>query len=208
MLSTLLFSKIERSKTRPPLVLETLGLDNINLTYAQRTYMQFIEFSKLKKLELNGGGGTDVLLHELADAFRSGHAECSLFDFELTGSDIRLEVLCDFLKSSSGLKKLSVRIAQDPDMPRPCFGESLMSHCSTLTCLLLETGTMEHYLETEGADDPYEFGGKELQVIASTCRHLEEVSLCFPTWYTAELADSKVSRFTIAMVSIQSNGSE
>ena len=152
------------------LELEELLLEDVSLTYAQRTFAKLIDFGRLRHLSLYSCEGWDRLLLHLTASFRANGAK--LVKFFASSDDVQVTVVEDFLKSFKGLEILYLRSRSAPSsFDCAC----LIGHAKTLRTLAISLGEVRGP-RSSGAlvMDPYR------TVASEQCRQLTDFGVAMP----------------------------
>jgi hypothetical protein len=186
----------------------TLVLDNFSLVYAQRTYLQVIEFEKLRTLTLRETLSADHFLAALGVYMKKNGAALTAFACQSYYPEaFDSAALSSFLVSFSGLQHLDIHLQQcmheafesspvDALLNEEYDLRGINAHAETLQSLFL---CMSFF--NRGYRSGWYIPPPEVQQICRTCKSLERLALAFPettmTWVD-NAEDSDYSDYVVS----------
>ncbi|KAF1981512.1 hypothetical protein K402DRAFT_398494 [Aulographum hederae CBS 113979] len=138
----IVFSSIFKHRSNPtfaPMMLSSLYLEKVDLSYCKSTWCTAMSFGKLKTLQLRECIRPDLLLDALLFPLHGVAAELKHFNFfhsEALGERLIIPAIDRFLGSFTGLMTLQLRVVNDGTLPTIA---TLARHAETLETLYLST---------------------------------------------------------------------
>ena len=130
-----LFGHVAPYGTSAPLPLELLLFSQIELSYAPRTFMKVLQFTKLHTLVLNCCDGSQALLKALKLLFETDGTSLHSFDYQ--GTAIQPEIMEGFLSCFTGLRSLKCYYCDNEQISVPSLS-CIKGHSPTLKRLGLD----------------------------------------------------------------------
>lgn len=169
LLSRMLFSHCDGDGVQK-VALKHLTLEDVTLTWAEKSFIKYIDFSLLRTLQLFRCSGVHKLLALLTA--KSRVKPLQLAEFRAVIDDINPKTLEDFIGSFKGLTSLCIRTARSlPSFDYRCLSD----HSSTLQILFMSFGDVVGRGLT-GALVSNEYGS----FISRNCNAIEQVGIALP----------------------------
>ena len=155
---------------RQTIGLQSLTLEELPLTYADRTLASFINFSKLGTLCVFFCEDSNTVMRTLTDLHKGEGSRLTRFYYE--NVTMNSTVFERFLRSSTGLRRLNIISIVKPES---FDGSCLLNHTDTLEELVLSLGE---------ADGPASSGtlicGGLIKLLVERCVSLRQLGIALP----------------------------
>lgn len=173
LLSSVLFKQVRGVEGAAKIQLHKLELDNIQLTWSDRTFLHYFDWSNLKELVLYDCPGVDVFVEALIQYFKEHGAQLESFHLTPCGNvPLDSSIVEAFLGTFDGLVELSL---SEIDNFSVLNLEVLAKHTSTLQWLSLHPDGSGNRGSIDMGMDPRFFSN-----VIAKCRKLRQVALPLP----------------------------
>lgn len=174
-------------------LLEKLWLDDIDLAYADRTFLKAIDFSHLTELGLDDCTNTGPVLSHLIRRHESNRPHLRGFSLINVWQRCDIKLLMRFLRSFSGLEYLRIKESH----ARTGFDAGCPdTHLASLTQLYLAFGA-----NTTGRQHQI-FSLKAVQSLGQCCTRLRQLAIALPAVEIDEVKRGQLGVLRPYMVSV------
>ncbi|KAK5136491.1 hypothetical protein LTR08_003136 [Meristemomyces frigidus] len=182
-----LFSHVAPFGEGPALHLTGLTLSHSRLQYSTRSLTTAIDFSGVKRLNLQHCHDADALLLALTASFSGNTPALEYFSYD--GAPLQSSILEGFLQSFSGLGSLLLRYCTEATEAAPFNLSHLKHHRDSLQTLLLHM-LNTHY--TPGENDSFALSLQEVTAICEACPRLQQIIIAPPMVTLGDAAGTAV----------------
>ena len=169
----LLASPNANAHFRPTMSLNWLGMQEISLHFADRTFSRIIDFGRIRYLNITNYPGTSRFLRVLAARFRKDGCCLQGFPWLAWDQGETGDSLVPFLRSFTGLRYLRLALNQQP---APFNLGNIISDSATLTRLYFGCGS-NHWNVTHSYADARP---QLLQSLCQQCVRMQQIIVPLP----------------------------